>query len=65
MKYSERQISQCILLFPDFVKIMLNKMSALNNLKKKGTPLTLGENKLLVEMVRSYSCLYGKTWEEQ
>ena len=39
-------------------------MSALNNLRKKGTPLTLGENKLLAEMVISYPCLYDKTCEE-
>ena len=40
-------------------------MSALNNLRKKGTILTLGENELLVEMVRSYACFYDKTWKEQ
>ena len=39
-------------------------MSALNNLRKKGTPLTLGENQLLAEMVRSYPCLYDKTNRE-
>ena len=39
-------------------------MSALNNLRKKGTPLTLGENKLLAEMVRSNPCLYDKTCKE-
>ena len=33
-------------------------MSALNNLRKKGTILTLRENELLVEMVRSYPCFY-------
>ena len=27
--------------FADFVKIILNKMSDLNNLRKEGTPLTL------------------------
>ena len=36
------------------------KMSALNNLRIKGTILTLGEDELLVEMVRSYPCFYNK-----
>ena len=31
---------------------------------KKGTILTLGEGVLLSEMVRSYLCFYGKTWNE-
>ena len=39
-------------------------MSALNNLRKKGTPLTLGENELVAEIVRSYPCLYDKTCKE-
>ena len=36
-------------------------MSALNNLRKKGTILTLGENELLAEMVRNYPCFYDKS----
>ena len=36
-------------------------MSALNNLRKKGTSLTLGEDELLAKRVRSYPCLYDKT----
>ena len=39
-------------------------MSALNNLRKKRVPLTLGESKLLVEMVRSYPYFYDKTCKE-
>ena len=39
-------------------------MSALNNLRKKGTFLTLGEDELLAEMVRSYPCFHDKTWKE-
>ena len=39
-------------------------MSALNNLRKKGTILTLGEDELLAEMVRSYPYFYDKTWKE-
>ena len=39
-------------------------MSASNNLTKKGTILTLGEDELLAEMVSSCPCLYGKTWKE-
>ena len=36
-------------------------MSALNNLRKKGTFLTLGEDEFLAEMVRRYPCFYDKT----
>ena len=36
-------------------------MSALNNLRKKGISLTLGEVELLAERVRNYPCLYDKT----
>ena len=39
-------------------------MSALNNLRKKGTSLTLGEDELLAERVRSYPCPYDKTYKE-
>ena len=35
-------------------------MGALNNLRKKGTSLTLEEHELLAERVRSYPCVYGK-----
>ena len=35
-------------------------MIALYNLRKKGTILTLGEDELLAEMVRSYPCFYKK-----
>ena len=38
----------------DFLKEILKKMSALNNLKEKGTSLTLGEDELFGEKVRSY-----------
>ena len=33
-------------------------MTALNNLRKKRNFLTLGEDELLAEMVRSYPCFY-------
>ena len=36
-------------------------MSALNNLRKKETFLTLGEDELLAEMVRNYPFFYDKT----
>ena len=39
-------------------------MSALNNLRKKGTSLTLGEDELLAKRVSSYPCLYNKTCKE-
>ena len=39
-------------------------MSALNNLRKKWTPPTLGEDELLAQWVRSYPCLYDKTFKE-
>ena len=39
-------------------------MRALNNLRKKGTSLTLGEDERLAEKVRSYLCIYGKTCKE-
>ena len=39
-------------------------MSALNSLRKKGTSLTLGEDELPAERVRSYLCLYNKTCKE-
>ena len=39
-------------------------MSALNNLRKKGNFLTLGEDELLAEMVRIYPRFYDKTWKE-
>ena len=39
-------------------------MSALNNLREKGTSLTMGENELLAERVRSYPRLYDKTCKE-
>ena len=35
-------------------------MSVLNNLRKKGTVLTLGEGELLSEMAKSYPCFYDK-----
>ena len=38
-------------------------MIASNNLRKKGTFLTLREDELLDEMVRSYPCFYDKTWK--
>ena len=44
---------------------ILKKMSALNNLKKKGTSLPLAEDELLAKKVRSYLCLYDKTCKEQ
>ena len=39
-------------------------MSALNDLRKKGTSLPLGEDELLAESVRSYPCLYDKICKE-
>ena len=39
-------------------------MSASNNLRKKGTFLILGEDKLLAEMVRNYPYFYDKTRKE-
>ena len=39
-------------------------MSALNNLREKGTSLTMGENELLAERVRRYPRLYDKTCKE-
>ena len=39
-------------------------MSALNNFRKKGTSLTVGENELLAETVGSYPYLYDKTLKE-
>ena len=39
-------------------------MSALDNLRKKGTILTLGEDELPPEIVRSYLCFYDKTGKE-
>ena len=39
-------------------------MSVLNNLRKKGISLTLGEDELLAETVGSYSYLYDKTLKE-
>ena len=36
-------------------------MSALNNLGKKGTILTLGEGEFLAEIVTGYPCFYNKT----
>ena len=47
--------------FTDFVKEILKKMIALYNLRKKRTILTLGEDELLAEMVRSYPCFHDKT----
>ena len=43
---------------------MLKKMNALNNLKKKRTSLTLGEDELIAERVRSYPYLYDKAFKE-
>ena len=40
-------------------------MRALNNLRKKRTSLTLGEDELLAEKVRSYPCIYDKTCKER
>ena len=40
-------------------------LKGLNNLRKKGTSLTLGENELLAERVRSYPCLCDKTYKKQ
>ena len=42
--------------FTNFIKEILKKMSVLNNLKKKGTILTLGEGEIYAEMLRSYPC---------
>ena len=39
-------------------------MSALNNLRKKETSPTLGEDEHLAERVGSYPYLYDKTFEE-
>ena len=39
-------------------------MTVLNKLRKKETPPTLGENELLAERMRSYPCLYDKTYKE-
>ena len=39
-------------------------MSALNNFRKKGTSLTVGENELVAETVGSYPYLYDKTLKE-
>ena len=39
-------------------------ISALNNLRKKETSLTLRENMLHAERVRSYPCFYNKTCKE-
>ena len=54
--------------FTDFVKEIFKRMSAVYNLRKKGTVLILGENELLAEMVRSYPCFYKKKkkkiWKE-
>ena len=36
-------------------------MGTFNNFRNKGAILTLGEDELLVEMVRSYLCFYDKT----
>ena len=43
------------------MKEIFKKFSALNNLRKKGTSLTLGNDQLLAEKVRIYPCLYSKT----
>ena len=48
----------------DFLKEILKKMNALNNLMKQETFLTLGEEELLAEMVRNYPCFFDKTWKE-
>ena len=39
-------------------------MSALNNLRKKGTSPAMEEDELLPERVRSFPCLYDKTCKE-
>ena len=39
-------------------------MNALNNLRKKDTSLTLGEDEILAEKVGSYPYLYDKTFKE-
>ena len=39
-------------------------MNVLNNLRRKGTPLTLGEDEFPAERVRSYPYLYDKTFKE-
>ena len=41
------------------------KMSALDNLSKKGTSITLGEDELLPERMRSYPCLYDKICKQR
>ena len=43
---------------------ILKKMNVLNNLRRKGTPLTLGEDEFPAERVRSYPYLYDKTFKE-
>ena len=40
-------------------------MSALNNLRKKGTAHTLEEDEPLAERVGSYPCLSDKTFQER
>ena len=42
----------------------IKKISALNNLRKKGPSITLGEDELLAERVGSYPYLYDKDFEE-
>ena len=39
-------------------------MSALNNLRKKGTSPAMEEDEILPERVRSFPCLYDKTCKE-
>ena len=39
-------------------------MSALNNLRKNGTSLTLREDELLAERVGNYLYLHDKTFED-
>ena len=43
---------------------MFKKIELLINLRKKETSLTLQEDELLAERVRSYLCLYKKTFKE-
>ena len=43
----------------------IKKMSTLNHLRNKRTPLTLGEDELHAEKVGSYLYLYEKTFKEQ
>ena len=40
-------------------------MSTLDNLSKKGTSITLGEDELLPERMRSYPCLYDKICKQR